>query len=351
MYKKVYIYCVGGYKSGGPQTLHQLCSQINNLSIATEAFIYYENKQKEITKGFEKFNVRICSKIDDCEKNLLIVPEVCTHSLNKYKKINKSILWLSWDNYVNTTVKEYMHSLLFRHKYMRCFKLTIYIYYNFVRGMRNKETFIGNNKIKHFYNCEYVKNKIISIGVSESNCTYLCGPLSDIFFSNIEYHFEQKKNIVVYNPKKGKHITDKIINYCKKQVIPIDFIPIENMSEEEVFDTLYYSKVYIDFGEFPGPERIPREAAMLYCNILTSNLGAAENDEDILIPKKYKFDVKKLELMQIYNQIIDFFDHYEKYVHDFDAYRAKIEQQKYLFDKNLNDFITKDESDTNCNEL
>lgn len=50
------------------------------------------------------------------------------------------------------------------------------------------------------------------------------------------------------------------------------------------------SMIYIDFGEHPGKDRIPREAAMRDLIVITGRDGAAVNDVDVSIPKKYKID-------------------------------------------------------------
>lgn len=50
------------------------------------------------------------------------------------------------------------------------------------------------------------------------------------------------------------------------------------------------SKVYIDFGNHPGKDRIPREAAISGCIVITGKRGAAAFAEDVCIPETYKFD-------------------------------------------------------------
>jgi hypothetical protein len=48
--------------------------------------------------------------------------------------------------------------------------------------------------------------------------------------------------------------------------------------------------VYIDFGNHPGRDRIPREAAAMGCVVITNRRGSAENDVDIPIPNFLKID-------------------------------------------------------------
>ena len=49
------------------------------------------------------------------------------------------------------------------------------------------------------------------------------------------------------------------------------------------------SKVYIDFGPHPGMDRLPREAALAGCVVLTNREGAANFEEDVPLPSEFKF--------------------------------------------------------------
>ena len=49
------------------------------------------------------------------------------------------------------------------------------------------------------------------------------------------------------------------------------------------------SKVYIDFGNHLGKDRIPREVASGCC-IITGKTGADKYKEDVYIGEKFKFD-------------------------------------------------------------
>lgn len=122
---------------------------------------------------------------------------------------------------------------------------------------------------------------------------------------------------VVYNTAKGMHYTDEIIRRaCGKKAKTnatdgsvcgggIKFNPIgkgeggrERMTGEEVVALLKRSKVYIDFGPHPGMDRLPREAALAGCVVVTNREGAANFTEDVPLPAEFKlggkFDVDKV---------------------------------------------------------
>ena len=123
----------------------------------------------------------------------------------------------------------------------------------------------------------------------------------------------------------------------------IEFVAIQNMTREQVYDTLKSAKVYIDFGYFPGPERMPREAVALYCNIITSTEGSAENDVDVPVPKEFKFntrDKKNISLVAdlINKMIVNYYD----YVKCGDAYRQKVWNQIDSFSDQINKIFEED---------
>src|SRR5690606_35158466 len=123
------------------------------------------------------------------------------------------------------------------------------------------------------------------------NMLYLCGPIGEEYF---EQDTKRKKNIIAYNPAKGFEFTSQIIKESEKRGLDIKFVPIKNLDTQDVIKLLSEAKVYIDFGYFPGPERIPREAVTLNVNIITSLSGSANNDIDVPIPRDYKFELSNI---------------------------------------------------------
>jgi hypothetical protein len=98
---------------------------------------------------------------------------------------------------------------------------------------------------------------------------------------------------VVYNPAKGIHYTNEIIRRAGQtlQIVPIGKGPNGQvrMTGTEVTNLLHRAKVYIDFGPHPGMDRLPREAALAGCIVLTNRDGAAGYDVDVPLPNEFKF--------------------------------------------------------------
>lgn len=99
---------------------------------------------------------------------------------------------------------------------------------------------------------------------------------------------------VVYNPAKGIHYTNEITRRAAGktlQLVPIGKGPNGQvrMTANEVSHLLCRAKVYIDFGPHPGMDRLPREAALAGCIVITNREGAAGYDVDVPLPTEFKF--------------------------------------------------------------
>jgi len=339
---KIYIACPANSATGGKELLHQLGYHlINDLNI--KAFMYYYNYKggkfkTPIHPNYEVYNVPFVLDIkEDDERNILIVPEISAALtlLKKYKNIRKGVWFLSVDNYYlskltrrdfffkrainklsnillkrplldfDITSQELLDKLIEKFDYRNdpLLKLANFYMTNTYRGLK---WFSGLKPL--YYLSEYLNKE----------------------FLETQTDLSKKENIVAYNPKKGFSFTKKIISSAKD----IKFVPLINMSREEVIKTLQKVKVYIDFGNHPGKDRIPREAAILGCCVITGKRGSAEFFEDVSIPDEYKFEDKEENIPKIIEKIIDCFENFEKRYKDFDNYRQiiKKEPQKFLED-------------------
>lgn len=104
------------------------------------------------------------------------------------------------------------------------------------------------------------------------------------------------------------------------------------MTPAEVSDHCNRAKVYIDFGHHPGKDRMPREAAIAGCCIVTGRQGAAKFPEDIFIPDVYKIDETRSDFVHEFGRTIsNIFEAFEENAEHFDDYRTRIRTEKSDF--------------------
>lgn len=334
------IYILSPYiKTGGPKSLHQLAFFLkkNGLNTYITYYIHYKKSKRNIL--FSNYNMDITNEIQDNPENILIVPEAYTGELRKYKNIQKVIWWLSLDYYFIDLLLKKSALYTIKRKNLPKLFIPIVLILKYLRLLYKPHALNIKDfrHVFHFYNCEYVHQFLQKNNVSEENTKYLCGPIEDLYFSiGKENILANKTRTVAFNPAK---IEPKLLGRLKKAIhdkdITIELIELKNMTKKEVFNTLCRTKVYVDLGFFPGPERIPREAVTLYCNVITSTEGSAANQVDVMIPDKYKFDIKNLNIENLINLIFDMVNNFERYIDDFDNYRLKVVKQKDIFRNNL----------------
>lgn len=325
---KIFVLCPAYSKTGGPELLHQLVYTLNCNNInAKIAYYGVDNDNTDYTPDdFKQYiqTYELCSNIQDNPNNYIIFPEIKTKTMLEFKKAKKIIWWLSVDNYFKQ------------------------------RGIRNSLKYYGVRGLLHLicegsfyitdyhlkkadYNlCQshYAMNFLKKKGVK--NIYYLSDYINNSFLS-VKPDYSKKEDIILYNPKKGFRFTRKLIKISPE----LNWIPIKNLTTGQVRDLLLKSKVYVDFGNHPGKDRFPREAALCGCCIITSKNGSASFFKDVPIPERYKFDSTNKNLGIIIKAIKQCVTNFNKEIIQFKTYRQYITAEKNIFDQTVKNIFKK----------
>lgn len=321
----IYISCPSNHATGGTELLHQLCHRIN-LSGTNCMMWYFDGKSNKhpTPERFRNYKCKyLIEKPSIQDPDILIVPETLTDLIYEFDKGKKCIWWLSVDFYKRT------------------FKTKRYFIRRFLEGARFYNFRYKKNEITHIYQSEYAREYLINNGVN--NIIPLSDYISDSFWSDGKVVNKRRKAVVLYNPKKGIKLSKKIIRYTMELDKDIRFVALENLSPAQMAEIMCESSVYIDFGNHPGKDRMPREAASMGCIVITGKEGSARNDIDVPIPIKYKFEKSKVDIRNAVELIIEASKNYEKYYHDFEEYRNTIAAEKEIFErqaKHLVEFLS-----------
>lgn len=328
----IYVLCPAGVKTGGTELLHQLVFQINNLSSKQKAQLVYTGTGNIYpVKSFEKYvNENWIKEADVIEnkENIIVIPETSLSEFNKFKLGKKYIWWLSVDNFYRTgfngwkNINGTVRQLGVYHTVGSLLKGRVQNY--------KKEI---NSADLHLFQSYYASHFLKNTGILNSKKVYLSDYINDLYIDKSAGALKHsRENIVLYNPKKGLNFTKKIID---KSPSWIKWVPLINMSNDEVYQNLISGKVYIDFGNHPGKDRFPREAAISGCCILTDRKGAAAYHKDVPILEKYKFEDSEKNISKIMNQIEYCLTDYQDAIKDFDNYREFIKKEKEIFKKDV----------------
>jgi len=311
---KVYILAPAQTASGGPELLHQLGSHLRRRGVDVEMYYIPFDTEDPVPEPYRKYHLPVSEGIYDRPENILIMPE--TVQLFPVDRIRRVFWWLSVDNWLSHVIKslaqELEGDLL-------------------ARPMPQYYLFQSDISLTHWVQSEYARQFLLVNGVPEKKIHRVSDYLNPVFLKQSEKGGTARRDIVAYNPLKGEAFTRALTAAAPD----IDWRPIENMTAAEVRDLLGTAKVYIDFGNHPGKDRIPREAAVSGCCVVTGRLGAAANAIDVPIPDEFKFDGWEEDIPAILARIRQLLSHYEEESPKFEAYRRMIRQEPAQFAKDV----------------
>ncbi len=345
-----YILAPANIDTGGPHDLHQLGFELKNLGKKVFMFYYPENYNDPIHKNYKIYNLPQTNKIEDLEKNILIIPEINKTILlsKKYTNIQKVLWWLSFD---------YFFVSKFNENFPKIIRSIIKIPFNLINLFNKITSFnFGNlslpNYLKFIYLKYPFKNNVkinnISINLSQSkyqyhllkskniNSSLLYDFIRDEYFNAAnKISLKDKENVICYNPRKSSIFMNEII----KKNSDIKFHPLINYNIDELIKILSKSKIYMDFGFHPGVDHLPREAAILNNCILTNKEGSAFFQDAVPINETYKFEEKKENLLFIRKKIDNIFNNFELEIVNFENYRKTLHDEKNIFKNQVKDIF------------
>jgi hypothetical protein len=301
-------------ETGGPEALHQLCSTLNELG--ENAFIYYygndysQTHKGEFVPKYSEYTLK-SSDIDnvnalDKENNIVVVPEVFPVRLIENFQNCKVVFW----------------------------RLSI-----FTHGQElNLPTF---QKVYHGCQCDTQFKILKDSKLFDKNKYFMLSDyVNQIYITNEKNLVKDRKNQVLYNPRRGIKHTQSIIGKLSER--GINFIPITGMSNEQIRNLILDSKVYIDFGDHPGKDRMPRECASGGCVVITGTQRCGANKKDI--PIDTKFDYNEIDDNYDYEKIGEFIlevlDNYQIHFENQKSYRNIIRKEKKIFIKEIQNMIS-----------
>jgi len=324
---KVYVFCPGGYATGGPEALHQLAHHLNNLGF--DACMYYYSTpagQNGLHENYVKYQVPVADKPENSSRSIMIVPESFLYPIfnKKFNKIRKVIWWLSVDYYfieLNKHIERLKKKKFYKlRNALGAFKVASF---ERLRGM----------EIAHIGHSYYSVVQLRENGIEPIG--QIADYMNDAFFD--EEGLPQKEDVIIYNPKKNDEFLASIIS----QTPGLVWKPLVDMSPAEVAGWMARAKLYIDFGYHPGKERMPREACVMRCCMIIGKSGSAAYAEDMPIPEKYRFGKNDKQVPEIIACIKDCLTNYDKRIEDFKPYRDVVYSEKEKFVEDIKKVFVK----------
>jgi hypothetical protein len=315
-FKKILVVCPAGAVTGGPEALHQLTAHMNALGLP--AFMcYLPFSQTAVAPvPYQRYKTE-SAPYEDVPENLIIFPEVDPMLALKVQHAQAALWWLSLENFLE---RRHISNLHDRIRYLK-------------RVLQRRRPWGGAKNLKgllHFSQTEHSSQYLRSCGIEPIPLIDSINEdfLTDQFLDKIDH----KQNVILYNPTKGWKITRQLIAaYPQWQ-----FEPLKGLDRAQLSDKLYKAKLYIDFGHHPGRDRMPREAAMHGCCLITGKLGSAGNAIDLPIPAKYKFDSASPDFVRQFGILAaDVMNHFPQHFSAFEPYRKWLQDEPRIFKEQI----------------
>lgn len=313
--KKVIIASPTNKITGGTELLQQLCQTLRKSGI--NAFMWYApgEANPDFHNHFDGIYCNPSLPFFDDADTIVVIPETMPFLLDKIKKSDPVLWWLSVDNYIGRNNKlKNPFRLYYRH-------LLAYIKYNpKIRQI--------DNLVQSRYAYEYLST---CLNVDVKSIFYLSDYLNGAYISKAQTLLKtNRQNRILYNPAKTSPFLEKLM----MEVTEYEWCALKGFSIDQMQHVMGSSKLYIDFGSHPGKDRIPREAAICGCCVITGRRGSAKNDYDVPIPPNYKFDEVNTQISTVHNCISNIMNNYGVLITDFDNYRNVImhEEERFVSD-------------------
>ena len=269
--QRVVVTCPAESVTGGPEALHQLVDAL--VALGADASMAYlvpapdrtfaeAVVEATVPPPYRDYRVPLWrAPLPDDPDTVVILPEVWSAAVDGFGLARVGLWWLSVDNNLVSDLGRYFHHPAPRRPPV------------------------------HLYQSAYAHAYLVRHGVAGA-------PLGDyLAAAHLAPAAEAPRGRrIAFNPKKGFETTLQIIERSLALGREADWVPIAGLDPAGVRALLAGCRVYIDFGPHPGMDRLPREAALAGCCVVTGRRGAAAFAEDVPIPDPFKVPDADIDL-------------------------------------------------------
>ena len=308
----VQFLCPPNYATGGTEAIFSCVDMLFELGIDAELVLCtFDNGgmqvwgENAVPERFKKYRYRLASSVSP--KSTCVV---CPEGFLKYIELLSGLpLWIWWLSIDNAFDRTYLRKRL---------DIVIGAYISNYRTKKIATTIPQ----KHLCQSAYSRTVLERWGMS-------CSMLTDYVDVPISLTDLPKTCTVSYNARRGQSEALSTLSHLSGNV---EIVPIINMTVYQVQQTLARSMICLDFGFFPGKDRLVREATLLGNVVLTSKIGSAGYFEDFGIDSTYKFSIRMhRERQRCLNVIRDILNQRSYHLEAQSRFRTIVSQERDVF--------------------
>jgi hypothetical protein len=280
MHQTIYIYYPRGLETGGPEALHQLCDSLRRHG--QNAFLVPIRATRSLRRvaDYSVYDAPEAEAVADSPENAVVVPETPVPGMPAIRSATVYKWWLS----VNNSSSEWMSV---RRRELRTGlpddPLVVVGVAPFAKALllqseiRERRKF--PSEVVHLTQSQYAWSAVYEKTRLPPTM------LSDYTSHSAATHFSttREPRVAFYPTKSGR-----LARRVAARLPEVEFVPIKDMSREQVGATLGSCAVFLDLGAHPGKDRMPREAALADAVVVAARRGSASYHVDMPIPLEHK---------------------------------------------------------------
>jgi hypothetical protein len=260
--------------TGGPEAIHQFSQSLNAIGVdcyvahvggkqevqlAADRIILKTPPHEGMAKYYEAYGPRFLREIALDAQTLVVLPEVLARHHRALTRCGVAIWWLSVDN-----------------AYRRL---------KSVAGLDPEaelRQIFARPDLIHFYQSAYARDWLRDGGAER---IYDLGDYTSPLFTTEMATAPSPQPTVSYNGSKGAEQAAAFFAEAPQ----FEALALRGFSKPELREIFRERMLYVDFGGFPGKDRLPREAAAAGCIVFVHRVGAAAIYEDVPLHDMFKF--------------------------------------------------------------
>lgn len=322
--KQIVILIPHGVQTGGPEALHQLSDSL--IRQGHDARVWYVLptdlpaiddlfRRNGLTAGtalklqprpntvadYQKYQVRLAEEIAMTPDTCVVLAETYVHWLRYFQPCTPMVWWLSIDNA-----------------------------FEYLSVNRINMNLLRSERVLHTYQSTYAHDVIRALGCLRTL------PLSDYTPGKPQ-------------PAEGEPVfetaakTDIALNANHKVIYDVGAIAarlerengckvhlIRGLTRAQVYEALGRSKLFIDLGNFPGKDRLAREALMRDCCVFALDVGAAR---DYALPQECYFKPDQVD--QVFAGAAGVMRDFELYLELSRPARQAVQRERMIFEREV----------------
>jgi hypothetical protein len=268
-FKRIVLPCPTAL-TGGPEAIHQLAYALQSLRL--ECYVAYFGVSHQLARAgdtlrcepagspqmldhYARYYPRVAPQITLGEETMVIFPESLAGQATNWDGPT-AVWWLSVDNAVRGDPR--------------------------LKESSFREQLFARQDLIHFYQSAYAREYLRSQGATR---LYDLGDYTSEIFTLGPPPALSASPICAYNAVKGSELAQSFFAQHPR----LAGLPLKGYTKAQLREIFQQRMFYVDFGHFPGKDRLAREAAASGSIVFVQRTGAGGVYEDFPLPDLFKF--------------------------------------------------------------